>query len=112
MAITALWLSDFRCFETVEFTPEPGVTVIHGANGTGKTSLLEGIGLLATMRSFRGATRESMVRRGTERAIVRGEVLNQDRKILIESELPLGRPGKVQANRQVVRRVADLGGAL
>jgi DNA replication and repair protein RecF len=112
MGITALWLTDFRCFETVEFSPDPGVTVIHGANGTGKTSLLEGIGLLATMKSFRGATRESIVRRGAERAIVRGEVLNQDRKILIEAELPLGRPGRVQSNRQVVRRVADLGGAL
>jgi DNA replication and repair protein RecF len=112
MGITALWVTDFRCFETVEFSPEPGVTVIHGANGTGKTSLLEAIGLLATMKSFRGANRESMVRRGADRAIVRGEVLNGDRKVLIESELPLGRPGRIQANRQVVRRVADLGGVL
>jgi DNA replication and repair protein RecF len=112
MAVTALWLTDFRCFESVEFRPDPGVTVIRGRNGAGKTSLLEGVGVLATMRSFRGAHREVMVRRGTDRAIVRGEVQDAQRRVLIEAELPLRRPGRIQANRQVVRRMADLGGAL
>ena len=112
MGVTALWLTDFRCFESVEFRPDPGVTVVHGANGTGKTSLLEAIGFLATMKSFRGATRETLVHRGSDRAIVRGEVENQARLILLEAELPIGRQGRFQASRQVVRRVADLGGAL
>jgi len=112
MGVVSLWLTDFRCFEAVEFSPERGVTVIRGENGTGKTSLLEGVGYLATMRSFRGANRESMVRRGADRSIVRGEVDYDGRPVLIEAELPLRRPGRIQANRQPVRRIADLGGAL
>jgi DNA replication and repair protein RecF len=112
MGVTTLWLADFRCFESVEFCPDPGVTVIRGENGTGKTSLLEGVGLLATMRSFRGANREAMVRSGAKQAIVRGEVSDGARRVLVEAELPLHRAGRIQVNRQVVRRIADLGGAL
>jgi DNA replication and repair protein RecF len=108
MVLKSLWMTDFRCFEAAGFSPDPGVTVIHGENGTGKTSLLEAIGLLATMRSFRGAGREMLVRRGAERAIVRGEMEVPDRQVLIEAELPLGRQTRIQVNRQLVRRSADL----
>jgi DNA replication and repair protein RecF len=52
------------------------------------------------------------VRRGADSAIVRAEVEQAGRQVLIEAELPLTRPWRFQANRQVARRVADLGGAL
>ena len=65
MTLKHLWLTDFRCFESAEFVPTGNVTVIKGANGTGKTSILEAVGLAATMRSFRaGEQRESLVRIG------------------------------------------------
>ncbi len=112
MVLNHLWVSDFRCFESAELVPSSGVTVIQGPNGVGKTSLLEAVGVLATMRSFRAAAREVLVRRGADSAIVRAEVDQDGRKVLIEAELPLARPWRFQANRQVARRVADLGGAL
>jgi DNA replication and repair protein RecF len=64
------------------------------------------------MRSFRVAAREALVRRGADSAILRAEVDQDGRKVLIEAELPLTRPWRFQANRQVARRLADLGGAL
>ena len=108
MSLKHLWLNDFRCFDSAEFTPAGNVTVIKGANGTGKTSILEAVGLVATMRSFRGGVRESLVRIGAGSAIVRGQVENDGRKVLIEAELPIGRVGRFQVNRQVTRRAADL----
>lgn len=108
MALKRLWLTDFRCFESAEFAPTGNVTVIQGANGTGKTSILEAVGLVATMRSFRGATRESLVRIGTGSAVIRAEVENSGRQLLIEAEIPIGRTGRFQVNRQVTRRAADL----
>ena len=41
----------------------PGLTAVLGANGEGKTNLLEAIGWLATLASFRGAPSEALVRR-------------------------------------------------
>ena len=112
MALKHLWITDFRCFEHAELVPADGVTVIQGPNGAGKTSLLEAVGLLATMRSFRVAAREALVRRGADSAIVRAEVEKAGRQVLIEAELPISRPWRFQANRQVTRRLADLDGAL
>jgi DNA replication and repair protein RecF len=108
VALKRLWLTDFRCFESADFVPAGDVTVIRGANGTGKTSILESIGVLATMRSFRGGVRESLVRVGAQSAVVRAEAENAGRQILIEAELSVGRAGRFQVNRQVTRRAADL----
>jgi DNA replication and repair protein RecF len=109
MAVTTLWLGDFRCFTEASVEPDPaGLTVLRGANGAGKTSVLEAVGWLATQRSLRGAPREALVRTGAERAIVRGECSNAGRRMLIEAEIPRTGSPRSQVNRQVVRRRADL----
>jgi DNA replication and repair protein RecF len=108
MTLKHLWLNDFRCFESAEFVPTGNVTVIKGANGTGKTSILEAVGIAATMRSFRGGARESLVRIGSAGAVIRAEVENSGRPLLIEGEIPLGRSGRFQINRQPARRAAEL----
>jgi DNA replication and repair protein RecF len=108
-----LWLTDFRNYADAEVTPAPtGITVIIGRNGEGKTNLLEAVGYLATLKSFRGAPGEALVRGGAERAVVRAEAARGGRQLLIEAELrPAGRD-RIQLNRQIVRRVRDLRDAL
>ena len=46
---------------------EPGVNVLVGRNGTGKTNLVEALGYLATLGSHRVATDAPLVRRGARR---------------------------------------------
>ncbi len=111
MQITRLWLHDFRSYETLELPLEPGLTAIIGPNGSGKTNLLEALGVLATLKSFRGSPTESMVRRGADMAVVRAEGLRDDRPVLIELELGRGRT-RAQVNRQRLKRGRDLLGAL
>ena len=53
-----------RNLEAVALDVAPGVSVVHGRNGHGKTSLLEAVYLLATGRSFRTRRIEEMVNRG------------------------------------------------
>jgi ATPase involved in DNA repair len=36
-----LTLENFKCYADAELSLEPGVTVVHGVNGSGKSSLLE-----------------------------------------------------------------------
>ncbi|HET7719520.1 MAG TPA: DNA replication/repair protein RecF [Acidimicrobiales bacterium] len=110
MRLSHLWLHDFRNYESADLTLPPGLTVVRGANGEGKTSLLEGIGYLATLASFRGVPSEALVREGATQAVVRGEGERQGRQLLIEAEIAAR--GRVTVNKQRLRRSSDLLDAL
>ena len=113
MHLGHLWLTDFRSYLTAELVPAPsGLTVVEGANGEGKTNLLEAIAYLATLRSFRGAPADALVRTGAEAAVVRAEAEREGRGVLIEAELRRVGRDRVQVNRQPLRRTRDLLGAL
>ena len=71
-----LSLTDFRSWPSVEVPLQPGVNVLVGRNGSGKTNLVEALGYLATLSSHRVATDAPLIRRGTERAIVRAAVVS------------------------------------
>jgi DNA replication and repair protein RecF len=107
-----LWLTDFRSWTTAELALGPGLTVVRGRNGAGKTNLLEAVGYLATLSSFRGAPNEALVRHGAEQAVVRGEGRRSGRAVLVEAEIRLRGRGRVALNRQPVRRTSELFDAL
>lgn len=113
MRLDRLWLTDFRNYESAELTPAPaGLTVVHGANGEGKTSLLEAIGYLATLSSFRGVPNDALVRVGMPGAVVRAEGEREGRSLLIEAALQRTGRDRVLVNRQPLRRTRDLVGYL
>ena len=113
MRLIRLWLTDFRNYESADLAPAPeGLTVIRGDNGEGKTNLLEAVGYLATLSSFRAAPSEALVRDGSECAVVRAEGDRDGRRLLLELEVPRAGRGRAQVNRQPLRRAADLLGAL
>ena len=64
MALAELSVEDLRCIERAELTLQPGSNLIFGANGAGKTSLLEAIFLLGRGRSFRTRLGERLIRHG------------------------------------------------
>jgi DNA replication and repair protein RecF len=110
-----LWLTDFRSYSEAEFAPaQTGITVVTGANGEGKTNLIEAVAYLATLRSMRGSPAEAMVRSGAEgnRGIVRALGHRQARRVLIEAEIHAVGRDRVQVNGQALRRTRDLLGAL
>ncbi|WP_147653289.1 DNA replication/repair protein RecF [Vulcaniibacterium gelatinicum] len=65
MHVTRLDLHHLRRFEAASLAPHPGLNLITGDNGTGKTSLLEALHLLAYGRSFRGRVRDGLIRAGS-----------------------------------------------
>jgi DNA replication and repair protein RecF len=115
MFVTHLSLADFRSYPLAEVPLDAGVTVFTGANGQGKTNLVEAVEFLATLGSHRVATEAPLVRAGAERAIVRARVQagrDDARSLLLEIELIPGRANKASLNRSPLRRPRDLLGAL
>lgn len=112
MHVRTLALDDFRSWKRLELTLEPGVTTIVGANGQGKTNLLEALGYLATLGSHRVATDAPLVRHGAQRAIVRGTVVHDGRELTVELEIAPGRTNRARINRSPVPRPRDALGIL
>lgn len=64
MALARLVLTDFRNHREALLAPGPGLVVLTGENGAGKTNLLEAVSLLSPGRGLRGATLSEMARSG------------------------------------------------
>jgi len=110
--LTRLALTDFRSYPELSIELGPGVTTFSGPNGEGKTNLVEAIGYLATLGSHRVASDAPLVRRGAERAVLRGAVAGADRSSLVEIELNPGRANRVRLNRTPLPRPRDILGTL
>jgi DNA replication and repair protein RecF len=115
--LARLELRAFRNYEAAELEPAPGLTVVTGGNGEGKTNLLEAIGWLATLSSFRGAPSEALVRQGDERAVLRASVVRTEsesgpRTTSVEAELTRTGRDRVLVNKSPLRRSRDLLGTV
>jgi DNA replication and repair protein RecF len=98
-ALTALRLTDFRSYNRLDLDLAPGPVVLFGANGAGKTNLMEAVSLLSPGRGLRGAGLEALARvNGPQRAPAWGvNATLEDETRLSVGQLP-GSP-----RRRVVR---------
>jgi recombinational DNA repair ATPase RecF len=99
---------DFRNHPAVALDLRPGVTVLLGPNGVGKTSLLEAIGYVASLSSHRPGPDSALVRAGTAAAVIRARVVRERRSVLIDVELRPGSGVRGRVNRVAVPRARDL----
>ena len=112
MHVTHLSLTDFRSYEVVDLTFDPGVTALVGPNGQGKTNLVEAVGYVATHGSHRVATDAPLVRSGAQRAVVRCAVARAERSTLVELEIVPGSSNRVRVNRSPLSRPREALGVL
>jgi len=66
MKVNELRLKNFRNIEDVCFYPDKNLNILLGENGQRKTSLIESLGLLATLKSFRDSKAHALIRWGTD----------------------------------------------
>lgn len=103
MYVSDLALTDFRSYEHVVLSLEPGVTAFVGPNGQGKTNLVEAISYLATFSSHRVAGDTALVRAGTPRAVVQAKVMKGERETVLEVEIISGKANRARLNRAPAR---------
>lgn len=70
MRIETIKLHDFRNYHELVLTPHPGVNILLGQNGSGKTNLLEAVHYCAIGRSHRTGLDREVIRKGAEMAAV------------------------------------------
>ena len=95
LRIGSLGLSGFRNLAPLTFEPGPRFNVLFGDNGAGKSSLLEAIGYLASLRSFRRAKKEDIIALDASTALLSARV----------DDPPLSRDYRIRLDRSTGRTV-------
>lgn len=108
MYLEHLSLTDFRSYAQVDLTFEPGVTVLVGSNGIGKTNLMEAIGYLASLSSHRVSSDAPLLRFGSERALIRAKLVRGEQSTVLELEINSSRANRARINRSNPVRARDI----
>ena len=112
MHVTNLELHDFRSYPHAEVALAPGPTAFIGANGQGKTNLVEAIDYVAGLESHRVAVDTPLIRAGTSQAVIRLDVQRHERSARLEVEIAGGRSNRGRINGSAVPRLRDMIGVV
>lgn len=113
---TPMWLTQltcrrFRCLGDIDFTPEPGLNIIHGDNAQGKTSLLEAVLYACTARSHRTGNEQELTRHGEDGFSITAEARRSDRDVKLEAHY-WRKAKRFKVNGVAQSRISDILGRI
>ncbi len=103
--LASITVQQFRNILQAELSPAPAINLILGENGSGKTSLLEAIFLLAMGRSFRSRFLKALVNNQHERLTVFARSSDQT-PIGLQYDLSSGL--QIRLNNAPLKKLSDL----
>lgn len=103
MQVGFVALKDYRSYTDVELRFRPGVNILLGPNGVGKTNIAEAVGYASTCSSHRVAADLPLVRQGANQAIIRTAAIRDDRQISLEIAINPGKANRLQVSGSPVR---------
>ena len=74
MSLSRITVTGVRNLHPVTFNPSPRINILYGANGSGKTSVLEAVHLLGLARSFRSVRLTPVIQHDQPSCTVFGQV--------------------------------------
>ncbi|MCW3040294.1 MAG: recF [Solirubrobacterales bacterium] len=107
MIVTRLSLRDFRTYDRVQVPLGPGLTVVHGRNGAGKTNLLEGLYFGCTARSCRTSNEREVLRFDATAARVEVEGCDRDGDHTLAVGFQPGEDKRIKVDGVPVARLLD-----
>jgi DNA replication and repair protein RecF len=81
MKVEKLTLRNFRNVRDSTLFPDSSINFLVGANGQGKTSFIEALGFLSTLRSFRNAKAASVIQWGNLKSDIFCTLTNTDQSL-------------------------------
>jgi DNA replication and repair protein RecF len=109
MVVTCLRLRDFRSYERTDVELGPGLTVVHGRNGAGKTNLLEALYFGCTGRSCRTSNEREVVRFDATTTRVEVDLRDTEgRGHALAVGFSPGEAKRLQADGVLVERLVDV----
>lgn len=108
MYVRQLELRDFRSWPTLELGLEPGVNLIVGRNGFGKTNIIEAVGYLAHLSSHRVNQDAPLVRAGAADARISLTTVNQGRELTSHLLIKAQGANLAQINRTRLKSPREL----
>ena len=113
MELRKIDLRNFRNYEEISLTFDPGVNLIVGQNAQGKTNLLEAVAYLGSGRSFRAQKQAELIHFGADFADIEGEIFSQERNQTLRWVLfGGGRPRQLWRNGAKKKTVAEISGVM
>ena len=108
MRVERVALRDFRSYDAAEIAIGPGLTIVYGPNGSGKTNLLEALYFGCTARSFRTTDERELVRFGAAdlRVVVGGA--DDDGPHELAVGFAPGQPKRMTSDGAPVDRLRDV----
>ena len=111
MRINHLSLKDFRSYEQLDLSFNPGATTFIGDNGSGKTNIAEAIIYLSFLTSHRVSQNQPLIRLGADQAVIRAEIEREDRKLQVDLEINIQKANRARLNQNPVRSQREILGA-
>lgn len=110
MTLTSLEIFRLRNISHASLTLAPGLNLLVGPNGSGKTSVLESAYFLSTARSHRNSTVNPIIQRGEADCLVTGQVSRHGHHYQLGVQRYRDRGGsrEIRINGETIKKSSDL----
>lgn len=108
MTLMTLEINRLRNISQAKLAFSPGFNLIHGANGSGKTSLLEAAYILSTARSFRNSNMAAVIQREADDCLVVGTIDRNGYEHRIGVQRDRRGRREIRVNDESVKRGSEL----
>lgn len=112
MFVKHLTLSHFRNHKNTEIEFQPGVNLLVGPNGQGKTNVVEAIEYVSTLSSHRVAGYQPLIHKDSNGAIIRLKVSHETRDVIVDLELNRETANQLRINQSPIPKMRDVLGTV
>ena len=100
MPLTNISIKHLRCFENINISLSPGINFFYGANGSGKTSMLEAVFIFSSGKSFKSSNLQSLIKYEKENFYLKG--FDNKKGYIVEVEKHKNKPISITLNNKKI----------